>query len=222
VHGVPAGQRQRADLRAAAQQRPDAHAEHRRVLRDVDRHDRRPVGALIPRQQIAGQAEGEDHLQQQQPDDPVQLARLAVAAEEHDPDQVQHRRDDDHRRAPMVQPTEERAAAHALLDEAHAVPRVIRRRRVVERQRDAGDHLHAEAEEQHAPEREPPRRARRQRLLEQVAAERAEAGAVVEPVGDAPPPHSSTSKSDVCGLTRTLMRASGTGGGPETTRPLRS
>ena len=99
---------------------------------------------------------------------------------------------------------------------------MIGRRRVEQRERDAGDDLHAEAEQQQAAEREPPARAGRQRLVERVTAEGAEARAVVEPVGDrrGQALHSSTSISEVCGLTRTLTRVSGAGGGPETTLPF--
>ena len=60
VRRVPPRQRQRADRRSAAQNAGDDLAGDRRQLRDVDRDDRRPVRALIPRQQVAGQRERED------------------------------------------------------------------------------------------------------------------------------------------------------------------
>ena len=39
-------------------------------------------------------------------DDPVQLTRLLVAAEDDHAEHVQHGRDDDHARAPVVEPAE--------------------------------------------------------------------------------------------------------------------
>ena len=82
VHGVPARQRQRADRGASLQDAGDDITRERRQLRDVDRDDRRPVGALIPRQEITGQrkrrAPGRSSAR---PDSQVSLARRLVRAE---------------------------------------------------------------------------------------------------------------------------------------------
>ena len=81
-------------------------------------------------------------------------------------------------------PRRTRAERQALHDVADAVVGVVRRRHVVHRQHDAGQQLHDEQEEQDAAGDEPPAGARRQRLVEEVLAAGADAGARVEPVDE--------------------------------------
>ena len=50
----------------------------------VDPDDGRPVRGLVPGQQVAGEALEHPHHEQEHADDPVQLARVLVRAEEED------------------------------------------------------------------------------------------------------------------------------------------
>jgi hypothetical protein len=87
---------------------------------------------------------------------------------------------------------------------------VVGRRRVEQREADAGDHLCRQAEQQHAAEREPPARARRQRFVERVMTPACATRAIVEPVDERREQslHNSTSISEVCWLSRTFTRVS--------------
>ncbi len=53
------------DVGAAAQQQQQLLADDRHAARDLRAHDRRPVGALVPGQEVAGEAEAERHHQEQ-------------------------------------------------------------------------------------------------------------------------------------------------------------
>src|SRR5438876_4963204 len=137
---------------------------------------------------------------------------------------MEHGRDDDRARAPVMQSAQEISGVNHRRDIANAVPRVIGRRRVEQRERDAGDELNRQTKEQHAAQREPPAGPRYQLFFQQVMTDDPKAGAIVEPVEELarPPHHNSTSRSDVCGLTRTATVSSPRGGGPATTLPSRS
>ena len=85
VDRVEARQRRRAELGAAAQEVRQVRADERAGAVDVHAHDRRPVGALVERQQVAGERHRHRQDQQHDADHPVELARVLVGAEEERP-----------------------------------------------------------------------------------------------------------------------------------------
>ena len=216
VRRVPARERQGADGRPAAQHAGDDLAGKRRQFRDVDRDDGRPVGALIPGEEIAGQREAEDERKQGETGEPRDFTRRLVRAERDHPQHVRRERDDDEAGTVVMQAAHEPAGAKTI-DEPHAVVRVIRRRRVVERQERAGQQLDREEPEQHAAEREEPPGARRQRFVEHHTRRVAIPGAGMHPVDE--PLHSRTSTDVSAGSMRASIVASGRGGGPASTAP---
>jgi len=168
VRRVPAQQRQRAKIAAAAHHVRHLLSEERRAPRDVDRHGGRPVRLLIPRQQIAGEREAEDEEQQDDAGHPRHLAWLLVRTEHHDAQHVNHCGNDDEARAEEVQAADDAAERQLIGDVADAVVGVLRRGHVVHRQHHAGNQLHAEQEEQDAAGDEPPAGSGREPFVEQV------------------------------------------------------
>ena len=131
--------------------------------------------------------EGQD--EQDDADDPVELARVLVGAEEEGPRHVQEDEDHHHRRAPLVHAAHELAEEGLVGDVARRLVGPGGRRVVVHGQEDAGDRLVEEGEHRRRAQRvepvgplgdlaehHPPRGARQRRAL-------------VDPVdgGDRPP-----------------------------------
>ncbi len=88
VERVKVDQGSLVDLRSA----PDHLSQPLAEERDVGDHSRadrdRPVRELVPRQQVTGEVRSDDAEQEDQADDPVELARLVVTAGEIDAQQV--------------------------------------------------------------------------------------------------------------------------------------
>ena len=82
VQRVEARERVTADLGAAVEELREELADERRRPVQVDADDGRPVGRLVPRQQVAGEALEHAEDEQHHADDPVQLARVLVGAEQ--------------------------------------------------------------------------------------------------------------------------------------------
>ena len=226
VRGVPTRERQRTDRRSALEHCRHRITRDRRQPRDVDRDDRRPVRALIPRQQIPRQRESQDEAEERQPGEPRDLARRLVRPEHDDAQQVQDEKHDEKARAEVVEPADETPGRRAA-DEADALVRVIRRRRVVERQESAGEQLDRDEGEEHAAEREDPSRPRGNLFVEQDVARRTEAGPRVEPLQQpilhaGAVRHTRTSTVSSAESTRASIVVSGRGGGPSSTWPLTS
>ena len=135
---------------------------------------------------------------------------------------MNHRGNDDEAGAEEVQAADDAAEGEAIGDVADAVVGVLGRRHVVHRQHDAGDQLDAEQEQQDAAGDEPPADAGGQALVQQVGAAGAEAGARVEPVGEAAQRTDHSSTSTCSPSTRVGSLSSGLGGGPAFTAPVRS
>ena len=168
VRRVPTQQRQRAKVDATAHERGHLLAEERSAARDVDGDGRRPVGLLIPRQQVARQRKSQDEEQQDDARHPRDLARLLVRPEEDDAQHVDHGGDHDEARAEEVKSPDEPSERQPVGDVADAVVCELRRRHVVHRQDHAGHELQDEEEEEDAAGDEPPADARRQRLVEEM------------------------------------------------------
>ena len=188
VDRVEARQRGRPEFGAGSQEVAQVGADQRSGAVDVDAHDRRPVGALVERQQVAG--EGHHHRQDQQhhADHPVQLARVLVGAEEERAAHVQEHEDHHHARAPLVHAADELAEEHVV---GHVANRFVRAaggiRAVVHRQENAGDGLREEGEHRRGAERVEPVGALRHLAEHQPAGAAAQRGALVDPVDDVDP-----------------------------------
>src|SRR5688572_31123281 len=107
VRRIPPQQRERAERLATHQHAGDELAE-RAVARDVDRHGRRPVRLLVPRQQIAAQRETQNDQQQGYARNPRHFAWLLVRAERDDPHHMDNGSNDDEAGAEKVQPAQKR------------------------------------------------------------------------------------------------------------------
>jgi hypothetical protein len=70
------------------------------------------AGQAVVRQRVTGEAGEEADPEQQRPDDPVRLARLAERAGEEHPEHVQHDRRHEQQRRPVVHLPHDQAAAH--------------------------------------------------------------------------------------------------------------
>ena len=181
VERVEAADRGGPELRSGPQEVRQVGADDRPRGVDVHGHHGGPEGALVERQQVAGQAHHQREHQQHHADHPVQLARVLVRAEEEGPAHVQEDQDDHHRRAPLVH------AAHELAEEdlvGDVRGRLVGARGVglvVHRQEDAGDRLREEGEHRGRAERVEPVGALGHLAVEEAAQEGRGAGALVEP-----------------------------------------
>ena len=113
---IEAAERVGIDVRAALEELREERPEERRRAVDVDPDGRRPVGGLIPREQVAGEAFGESEREQQHADDPVQLTWIFVRAEQKHAAHVQEHQDDEHRRAPAMHAADEPPRPHVVRD----------------------------------------------------------------------------------------------------------
>ncbi len=222
VRRVPPEQCQGPEVRPSPHDRREVLTDDGGAPRHVDRDRRRPVGFLIPWQQVARQREAEDDQQQHDARDPGDLARLLVRAEQHNPQHVDYGGNDDEAGAEEVQAADDPAEGQLIADVADAVVRVLRRGHVVHREDDAGEELDGKEEEQDAAGDEPPAHTRGEGFVEQVRAAGPEAGAMVQPVEQrTEPPHQSCT-STCSPSTRVASVSSGEGGGPAVTAPVRS
>ncbi len=215
MRGVPARQGERADIGAAAHDVRDVRPDERCALGDVDRDDGRPIRALVPRKQISRQAEREHEEQQHDAGRPRNFSRALVRAEKQHAQQMQHGEDHDEAGAEEMKPAQHAAELQLRHDETQALVRVCRHRHVVHRQRDAGDELQRQEEQQHAAEREKPVHVARHRLVENAPQAGSISSAIVEPVAERHQSWTKTFESS----TRAAISLSGRGGGPETLRP---
>ena len=146
--------------------------------------DRRPVRLLIPREEIARETESENEEKEREAHEPVQLAGLSVRAEDERARHVEDGEDDHRRGAPVVEPPHERAREEPRLDRLHALPRVVRRGRVREREREPGGELDEERGERRGPQREEPRAPDRHGLVGERPPERGEPAPRLEELQD--------------------------------------
>ncbi len=225
MRGIPTRQRQRADRRTALEHGSHRVTGNRRQPRNVDRHDRRPIGALVPGQQVSGQREGEHEPQERQAREPCDLPRRLVRTEDDDAQQMKDQEHDEKARAEMMEPTDE-ASGRRAADEAHAFVGVVGRGCVVEREERAREQLDRDQAEEHAAECERPSGAGGYLLIEQRMARRAETRPRVEPLQEpgrhAAAHHTRTSTVSSVPSTRASIVVSGRGGGPSSTWPLTS
>ncbi len=170
-------QRQRVHDRAALQPILQERTGNRRRAGDIQRDLRCKVGVEIPRQQIACKPEDQRENEQDDADDPLQLARTLVCAPHRDLHEVHRDQRDHRRRTPIVEADDELAERDLLVDEERRFPCARRRRRVVHRKEDARDDLQDHREERRASENVPIRRSAGDVLGEEVLRHADEAGA---------------------------------------------
>ena len=156
VDRVEAGEGRRPELGPGAEEVAEVGADDRARPVDVDADDGGPEGALVERQQIAG--EGHRHRQDQQhhADHPVELARVLVGAEEEGPAHVEEDQDHHHAGAPFVHPVHQLAEGDVFVDVGDRPVGLGRRGDVEHRQEDPGDGLDDEREEGRRAERVEP------------------------------------------------------------------
>ena len=182
VDRVEAWQRVAVDRGASLQELRDERAEERRRRVDVDADRRRPVRRLVPRQQVAGEALGETQHEQEHADEPVQLPRVLVGAEEEDAPHVQEHQDDEARGAPAVHAAHEPAGPEIVGDVLDRGVGLVGGRLVVHRQDHAGRRLDDEGGQRRRAERLEPVDVGRDVAEEEVADRADDARPLLEPV----------------------------------------
>jgi hypothetical protein len=115
--------RQRADPRTVLEEEQHVFAEDRRGTGDLDRDLRCEQRVEVPRQQVAGETEHERHDEQNDADDPLQLARLLVGAPQQHLQHVHHQERDHRGRAPIMQREHEMTGGNLVDDVLGGFPR---------------------------------------------------------------------------------------------------
>ena len=120
--------------------------------------------------------------EQQHADDPVQLARVLVRAEQEHARHVEEHQDDEHARAPAVHAAHEPAEREVVRDVLDRLVRAVRVRLVVHREDHAGQRLDDERRQRRRAERVEPADVARNLAEEEVLDAADEARALLEPV----------------------------------------
>ena len=155
VQRIEAIERRIADRKAAPQPGDDRIADAGDRREQVGDHGRRPEAHLAPRQHVAHEAGGDHQEEQDHAEDPQHLARLLVGAVIHAARDMDIDGEEEERRAVGVDVAQEPAVIHVAHDAFDGIEGEIDIRRVMHRQHDAGDDLHAQHEGQDAAERPP-------------------------------------------------------------------
>ena len=108
VQAVKARESDHPDSSAAAQQAREIWAENGRLAGDLGGHHGSPISAVVPRQQVAGEAVSQGEQQQHHAHHPSGLAGFLVGAIEEDLDHVEHHHHDHHAGAPVMQAADQR------------------------------------------------------------------------------------------------------------------
>jgi len=147
---VEADQRVRADLEAADEQEAALRTEDRRRTDHVRTDGDRPEGQLIPWQQVAGEAEQQRQHEQNDTNDPVELARGLIRARVEHTHHVHEGQHDHAVRHPAMHVAHQHAETHIALQRHDVRVRALHRGHVVEHQQRAGDRQ-AEKHEERQP-----------------------------------------------------------------------
>ena len=154
VQDIEAQQRVLAHLQSTQQDELRGRVEQRGVTTHVRADRDRPVGDLVPRQQVAGERQHQGDEQEDHPDDPVELARRLVGAVVEDPHHVQEDEEDHQVSGPPMDIPGQQPEGHFALDRQDVRIGLGRRRHVEEHQVDAGDRQDEEQEEAQAAQAE--------------------------------------------------------------------
>ncbi len=134
-------QRQPGDLRAAQHHVLQRITHDRDHGADLGADDRCPVGPLVPRQEIAGEAEGEGHQQEHDTGQPGHLARVLVGAVDDHAHHVQDDEQDHGARTPVVKAADQPPQGKVVGDVFDAGVGLLGIGHVVQRQQDPGGEL---------------------------------------------------------------------------------
>ena len=137
---------------------PQQLGERRPRERHVSRHPRddrdRPVGELVPRQQVPGEARRGDRGEEHEADEPVERAPVEEACREEDAEHVEGGDEDQQVRAPVVERADEGPEEDLRLEPFDRRVCLARHRRVAEHEQRAREHEGCEEDERHPPEAE--------------------------------------------------------------------
>ncbi len=172
------------DRRAAEEQRLDRFADDRERGEEIGDDGRAPERHLAPGEHIAH--EGRRHHQNEDDDaeDPVQLARLLVGPVIEPAEHVDVDGEEEHRGAVGVRITHQPAVIHIAHDVLDAVERHVFVRRVVHGEHDAGDDLRNEADDEDGAEGPPVIEVLGRRKFHEIRTEAHDRQALVEPALD--------------------------------------
>jgi len=183
VTGEEPLQGERAQVGAAAQGFENELAEEGNGPCDLRADGGGPVRALVPREQVAGEAHAERGDQQADADQPGQFTRVLVRGSDKDTQQMEEDHDHHERRTPVMDAAHQPAESHIVHDVGDAVVGVVGRGRVVDRQKNSRHSLHNEQEQRGRAERVPPV-ALRFGAVEQVFLQFVQAEAFIQPAED--------------------------------------
>ena len=127
VEGVEDHQCCTADLGTAARHPLQPPPDPGDIAEHADADGHRPVGELVPRQQVAGEVGRENKGQQRQADHPVEAARAVPAAGEEDPQHVGEDHRDQDVGAPVVDIAHQTAEEIRAFEPGHGLVGQIRR-----------------------------------------------------------------------------------------------
>ena len=145
-----------------------------------------PVGVLVEAQHLPGEGHAQRHQQQEDADDPGQLAGKLVGAEQKHLAHVDEHDGDHEVGAPAVYRAQEPSQRDVVIQILQAVPGFGGGGHIDQRQHDAGDHLQDEDGQRGAAEDVPPaRRLARHRMRHRIADRAADLQPPLEPVADA-------------------------------------
>jgi hypothetical protein len=182
VQRVEDRERVGSDLGAALQEPSKERPDEGAGAVQVDADDGRPVGGLVPGEQVPGEALQHPEDQEQHADDPVQLARVLVGAEEEDPRHVEEHQDDEDAGAPLVHAADEPPERDVVRDPLDRLVCRIRMRFVVKGEDDACSRLDEERRQRRRAEGMPPARVPRNVAEEEVLDPADDPRALFEPV----------------------------------------
>ena len=181
VQREEARQRMVAVFAAADHELLQGFADEGDQAHEARRHAGRPIAALIPREQIAGERQAQDDLHQNQAEPEIEFARRFICAVDHHLKQVERQQHDHGLRHVMVQPAQQPAELHLVLDVIGAFPGRLTAGAIGHPEKQAGDHLHGESKHERAAPDVAPARAAGHSFVERFMQESADAGAIFDP-----------------------------------------
>ena len=143
-------------LFAALSQLLNLLTDDRRDAHDVCRHFGRVITLLVPRQQVSGQAEGQDDLHQDQTQPEVNLTRRLIRSVNNHLNQVNRQQHDHCLSSEVMDASHQIAKEHLFLDVVNAFPGRLSTRAVGRPQENTRDDLNGKREDKRAAPDVPP------------------------------------------------------------------
>ena len=144
MDGKEPGQRERPQHFPASHDPHQELSDHRHGAHHIEPDLRRPIGRLIPRQQVAGEGEGHHQEKEHHAHHPHHFARRLIRPIQ---ERLEHMQPDRHHHSggsPVVEAAHERAECDLFFNELNTVVGMIGRRRIVQGEEHAGDGLQQE------------------------------------------------------------------------------